>query len=71
LFDNEMAEKLGIQKSYEGALQIVKNFAGNEAFQSKSWDTAKGKIVESHQMIVRGMVAAQESMVSELSTMER
>ncbi len=60
----------GNQKSYEGALQVVKNFAGNEAFQSKSWDTAKGKIVESHQMIVRGMVAAQESMVSELSAAE-
>ncbi len=44
----------GNQKSYEGALQVVKNFAGNEAFQSKSWDTAKGKIVESHQLIVKG-----------------
>ncbi len=58
----------GNQKSYEGALQVVKNFAGNEAFQSKSWDTAKGKIVESHQLIVKGIMAAQDSVVSELDT---
>ncbi|MDO4304900.1 MAG: hypothetical protein Q4D94_13415 [Bacillota bacterium] len=60
----------GSRKSYAGALQVVQNFAGNEALKSKSWDTAKGKIVESHQLIVQGIVAAQESMVSELSTAE-
>lgn len=60
----------GNRKSYEGALQVVQKFVQNEAFKSQSWDTAKEKILESHQLIVRGIVVAQDSIISELSAAE-
>lgn len=58
------------REGYAGALQVIEGFAGNEELKSESWDTAKQRIVECHQMIVMGIMAAQDSMTENLSSME-
>ena len=58
------------RNSYAGALQTVQKFAENDSFKSESWDTMKGKVFESHQLISRGMVAVDDSMLRDFDTME-
>lgn len=58
------------RESYSGALQVVQNFSQNETLQSKAWDTVKSKIVEAHQHIVMGILAVQDVMEQDLSTLE-
>ena len=58
------------RESYHGALQVVQNFSQNETLQSKAWDTVKSKIVEAHQHIVMGILAVQDVMEQDLSTLE-
>ncbi len=58
------------RESYSGALQVVQNFSQNGTLQSKAWDTVKSKIVEAHQSIVMGVLAVQDVMEQDLSTLE-
>lgn len=58
------------REGYSGALQVVQNFSQNTALQSESWDTAKNSIVEAHQAIVQGTIAAQGLVEQDLSILE-
>ena len=57
------------RNSYGGALQTVQNFVGNDSFRSESWDTLKGKVIGSHQLISSGMLVIHDSMQRDLEIM--
>lgn len=57
------------RNSYDGALQTVQKFAGNDSFKSESWDTLKGKVIGSHQLISSGMMALHDCLQTDLDIM--
>lgn len=58
------------RNSYDGALQTVQKFAGNDSFKSESWDTLKGKVIGSHQLISSGMMALHDCLQADLDIMD-
>lgn len=60
----------GTRESYSGALSVVQAFSQNEALKSDSWDTAKSNIFEAHQVIVQGMLVAQDVIEFDMKKLE-
>ena len=65
--------KTGIQETgvnYESALQVIRDFSQNTAFQSEAWTAAKNNIFEAHQSIVKGTVALHNIIDTDLGNLE-
>lgn len=59
-----------IVSGYQNVLTQVSNFANDEALQSDSWTKLKEKVLEYHTYIEKGMLVVQESVETDLATLE-
>lgn len=59
-----------IVSGYQNVLTQVSNFANDEALQSDSWTKLKEKVLEYHTYIEQGMLVVQESVETDLATLE-